>query len=75
MITTSPTYNPFPTVRSPGAAVSFEVIAKALNKNDITPSASETAKAGSPAETIDGIAAENNASVIWDEPLREERRG
>ena len=25
-------------------------------------------------ETIDGIAAENNASVIWDEPLREERR-
>lgn len=56
MITTSPTYNPFPTVRSPGAAVSFEVIAKALNKNDITPSASETAKAGSPAETIDGIA-------------------
>ena len=26
-------------------------------------------------EIIDGIAAENNASVIWDEPLREERRG
>ena len=25
-------------------------------------------------ETIDGIAAENNASVIWDEPLRDERR-
>ena len=23
---------------------------------------------------IDGIAAENNASVIWDEPLRDERR-
>lgn len=56
MIQTSPTYNPFPTVRSPGAAVSFEVIAKALNKNDITPSASETAKAGSPSETINGIA-------------------
>ena len=26
-------------------------------------------------ETIDRIAAENNASVIWSEPLREERRG
>ena len=26
-------------------------------------------------ETIDRIAAANNASVIWSEPLREERRG
>ena len=26
-------------------------------------------------EIIDRIAAENNASVIWSEPLREERRG
>ena len=26
-------------------------------------------------ETIDGIAAENGASVLWEEPLTEERRG
>ena len=26
-------------------------------------------------ETIDRVAAANNASVIWEEPLREERRG
>ena len=26
-------------------------------------------------ETIDRIAAANNASVIWNDPLREERRG
>ena len=25
-------------------------------------------------ETIDGLAAENDATVLWDEPLRDERR-
>lgn len=55
MIQTSPTYNPFPTVRSPGAGVSFEVLAKTLNKDDIVASVNVSAKAGSVNETLNGV--------------------
>ena len=51
---TSETYEPFPRVRTVDALISFEVLAKTLNKRDITASGS-AARLGSPAGTVNGV--------------------
>lgn len=56
MISTSSGYNPFPTVRSPDALVSFEVIPKALIKEDITVETEASAKMGASGRTVNGVA-------------------
>ena len=50
---TSETYEPFPRVRTVDALISFEVLAKTLNKRDITSSGS-AARLGTPADTVNG---------------------
>lgn len=55
MIQTSAGYNPFPVVRHPEALMSFEVIPKALAKEEVTAETAETAKVGSVAGTVNGI--------------------
>ena len=55
MIQTSENYRPFPTVRSPDALISFEVIPKALIKENITATTAETAKLGTVGRTVNGV--------------------
>ena len=55
MIPTAAGYNPFPTVRSPDALVSFEVISKALAKEEVTVTASASARVGNTAQTVNGV--------------------
>lgn len=56
MISTSSGYNPFPTVRSPDALVSFEVIPRALIKENITATTAASAKMGAVGRTVNGVA-------------------
>ena len=51
---TSGTYDPFPRVRDVDALISFEVLAKTLNKRDVSASGS-AARLGSPGETVNGV--------------------
>ncbi len=55
MRTTSPGYDPFPSVRSPGAHVAFEVLPKALAKSSIAAEGSPAA-AGSVSNLLNGAA-------------------
>ena len=55
MIRTSEGYDPFPTVRSPDALVSFEVLPKAVAKDEVTAETEAAAKIGSMARTVNGI--------------------
>lgn len=56
MIQTGEGYNPFPTVRSPDALISFEVIPKALIKENITVETAASAKMGAADRTVNGVA-------------------
>ena len=56
MIRTEEGYNPFPTVRSPDALVSFEVIPRALIKENITATTAASAKMGAVGRTVNGVA-------------------
>ena len=56
MIQTSENYRPFPTVRSPDALISFEVIPKALIKENITAETAASAKMGAVSRTVNGVA-------------------
>lgn len=51
---TSEAYDPFPRVRDADAVISFEVLAKTLNKRDVSASGS-AARLGSPSETVNGV--------------------
>lgn len=55
MIQTGESYAPYAQIREVDALISFEVIEKALNKKDVTPSG-PSARVGTPALTINGIA-------------------
>ena len=54
MLKTSPSYAPFPALRQIDALISFEVLAKTLNKKDIVPT-TPSARLGDGAVTINGI--------------------
>ena len=56
MIQTGEGYNPFPTVRSPDALISFEVIPKAMIKENITAQTAASARMGNVARTLNGEA-------------------
>lgn len=56
MRTTSASYNPFPTVRSPDSLVSFEVLAKDFVKSRVTPSSNKTARVGAVGNVLNGAA-------------------
>ena len=54
MLKTSPSYEPFPSVRQVDCLISFEVLAKTLNKKNIVVTA-PSAVLGNGAATINGL--------------------